>query len=102
MRASAYQLADESSTLQRALDEREARSLANSSMVKFEVSGDERLTRRCLCRTRRRGTDGIIINDSIIGTVASELPSRTEWSNLPLKQDKAMVDAAAMTIAHAT
>ena len=47
-RASACQLADESSTLQRAREEREAPIFHESQKVKFEVTGDERLTRTFL------------------------------------------------------
>ena len=52
--ASAHQLADESYTLQWAREEREARSLtevhgaSQEPMVKFEVAGDEKLTRTLL------------------------------------------------------
>ena len=47
VRASAFQLTDESSTWQRTREEREARSL-RKPMVKFEVTGDERRTRTFL------------------------------------------------------
>ena len=84
VRASAYQLADESS-LQRAREEREARS--SQTMVKIEVTGDERLTRTFLeglTAWNRRSPQPQ-------QRVACEFPAKTLLSNLPLRQEKARV-----------
>ena len=89
MRASAYQLADESSTLQRAREEREARSSAKTD-GKFEVTGDERLT-----GTFPEGLTDVVPTESSTtaaqGRMRVSIPAKTVLSDLPLKQEKATV-----------
>ena len=82
MRASAYQLANGSSTLQRVREEREA--------VKFEVTGDERLTRTLL-----EGLTDVEPTESSTtaakGRMRGSFPAKAVLSELLLKDEKAKV-----------
>ena len=70
MRASACQLADESSTLHRAGEEREGRSLARTD-GKIRGHGRRAADEDVPGKSHRRGAD-IVVNDSSTATHASE------------------------------
>ena len=93
VRASACQLADESSTLQRARDEREARSLAKAD-GKIQGLGRRTADENVPGRTHRRGTDRIL-NDSSRVSHASLPPSQDRVVQPPVQTRASEGDAAA-------
>ena len=63
-------------------------------MVKFEVTGDERLTRTFPGRAHRRGADRVV-NNSSTGAHASELPSQSSVVRPSVETTESKSDAAA-------
>ena len=93
VRASAYQLADESSMLERAREEREARSSAKSDC---KIRGHERRAadENVSGRAHRRGADRVV-NHSSTGMYASELPGQGTVVRPSVKAGEGKSDAAA-------
>ena len=71
--------------------EREARSSCESRMVKFEVTGDERLTRTSFLAGLTDVEPTESSPTAAEGRMRLSFPAKTVLSNLPLKQEKSRV-----------
>ena len=92
VRASAHQLADASSTLQRAPEEREAWFSAKAD-GKIRGHGRRTADENVPGRTHRHGTDGVL-NDSNRGSHASEFPSEDRVVQHSVEARESKGDAA--------
>ena len=89
MHASAYQLAERSSTLQRAREGCEARFLTKA-IGEIRRHGRRTADENISGSTHRRGTDRVVHNSST-GCMRVSFPAKAVLSDLPLKQERAIV-----------